>query len=103
MPKGYWIGNSKVRDMDGIWKYREANRKVMTRYDAKFIVMHGQHIVVEGTYLPTQTLVEFPSYQAAVDCYNDPEYTEAAKIRHAVAEGSMVIVEGYDGPQGMNL
>ena len=104
MPKGYWVGTSEVRDMDAIWKYRAANREVMTKYGAKFIVMHGQTIAVEGSaFLPTQTLVEFPSYQDAVDCYNSPEYKEAAKIRHAAAEGSMIIVEGYDGPQGLDL
>ena len=64
MPKGYWVGNSEVHDMDAIWKYRAANREVMTRYGAKFIVMHGQHIIVEDTYRPTQTLVEFPSYKS---------------------------------------
>lgn len=97
--KGYWIGNSLVHDMDGIWKYREANREAMNRYGAKFIVMHGQQDVVEGSLLPTWTVVEFPSYEDAVACYKDPDYTEAVKIRHAVAEGTMAIVEGYDGTQ----
>ena len=95
----YWIGNSTVHDMDGLWKYRDANREVMTRYGAKFIVMHGQQETPEGTARPTWTVVEFPSYQAAVDCYHDPEYQAAAKLRHAVADGEMSIVEGYDGPQ----
>ena len=98
MPKGYWIGDSGVRDMDGLWKYRDANRAVMNRYGGNFIVMHGTHENVEGEYRPTMTVVEFPSYQAAVDCYHDPEYEEAAKIRHSVAEGNMVIVEGFDMP-----
>lgn len=103
MPKGYWISNSDVFDMEGLMKYRAANREVMTKYGAQFLVMHGQQTVVEGEYRSKQTLVEFPSYQDAVDCFNSAEYTEAAKLRHAVAEGSMVIVEGYDGPQGLDL
>ena len=98
MPKGYWIGDSDVRDMDGLWRYRAANRSVMTRYGGKFIVVHGTHELVEGEYRPTMTVVEFPSYQAAVDCYHDPEYQEAAKIRHSVADGNQVIVEGFDMP-----
>lgn len=97
--KGYWIANSDVSDMDALWRYRDANREIMTQYGAKFIVMHGQQQVPEGNSRSMQTLVEFPSYQAAVDCYNHPDYQEAAEIRHKAAVGTQVIVEGYDGPQ----
>lgn len=97
--KGYWIGNSDISDLDGLQRYRDANRKVMTQFGAKFIVMHGQQQVPEGTSRSAQTLVEFPNYQAAVDCYNHPDYQKAAEIRHKVSVGSMVIVEGYSGRQ----
>jgi len=85
--------------MDGLYRYRDANRKVMTQFGAKFLVMHGEQQIVEGTMRTKQTLVEFPSYQAAVDCYNHPDYQKAAELRHKVAISSQVIVEGYDGPQ----
>jgi uncharacterized protein (DUF1330 family) len=99
--KGYWIGNTNVRDMDGLFRYRDANRETMNRYGAKFIIMHGQHQDVEEPERlhPTWTVVEFPSYADAVACYEDPTYHEAAKLRHAVSEGAMAIVEGYDGTQ----
>jgi uncharacterized protein (DUF1330 family) len=99
--KGYWIGNSDVHDMEGLWNYREANRKTMNSYGAKFIIMHGQyqHVEEPDKLYPTWTVVEFPSYADAVACYRDPVYEEAAKIRHAIAEGTMAIVEGYDGTQ----
>ena len=45
------------------------------------------------------TVVEFPSRQAAQDCYDDPEYRAAAELRYAAATGWAVIVEGYEGPQ----
>jgi uncharacterized protein (DUF1330 family) len=99
--KGYWIGNTIVRDMDGLFRYRDANRETMNRYGAKFIIMHGQHQDVEEPERlhPTWTVVEFPSYADAVACYEDPTYHEAAKLRHAVSEGAMAIVEGSDGTQ----
>jgi uncharacterized protein (DUF1330 family) len=100
MLKGYWIGDSTIADESGIARYREANRATMDRYGAKFIIVHGRHEVREGDYRPSITVVEFPSYQAALDCYNDPVYEEAAKIRHSVAEGNMIIVEGFDEPVG---
>jgi uncharacterized protein (DUF1330 family) len=97
--KGYWIANSDVSDMDGLMLYRDANREIMTRFGAKFIVMHGPQQVPEGTSRTKQTVVEFPSYQAALDCYNHPDYKKAAEIRHKAAVGSQVIVEGYSGRQ----
>ena len=42
---------------------------------------------------------EFPDYQSARDCYHDPEYEAAHKLRVGAADGDVVIVEGYDGPQ----
>lgn len=97
--KGYWIANNTINDMDGLYRYRDANRATMNRYGAKFIIMHGQQEIPEGTARENWTVVEFPSYQAALDCYNDPDYQAAAKIRHSVAEGNQSIVEGYDGTQ----
>ena len=98
--KAYWIGNTVVHDLQGLYAYRDANRETMNRYGAKFIVMHGQVEETEGeTGFPSWTIVEFPSFQAAVDCYHDPGYQEAKKIRMAVSEGTGVIVEAYDGTQ----
>lgn len=97
--KGYWVANNTIHDMEGLYRYRAANRATMTRYGAKFLTMQGQQDIVEGTAMPNWTIVEFPSYQAALDCYNDPDYQVAAKIRHSVADGNQSIVEGYDGPQ----
>ena len=42
-------------------------------------------------------VIEFPSYEAALACYDDPDYQAAKAIREGVAEGRLVIVEGYDG------
>jgi uncharacterized protein (DUF1330 family) len=103
MPKGYWIANTDVFDMEGLMKYRAANREVMTKYGAVFLVMHGQQRITEGTSRSKQTLVEFPSYADAVACHDSLEYQAAAKMRQAVSEGNLVVVEGYEGPQGMDL
>ncbi len=75
----------------------------MPRYGATFLVMHGPQTVVEPPYRTKQVVVEFPSYQAALDCFNTPAYSAAAQLRHALAAGAMVMVEGYDGPQGLDL
>jgi len=37
--------------------------------------------------------------QAAVDCYNSPEYTRLVGMRSPHSEGDIVVVEGYEGVQ----
>jgi uncharacterized protein (DUF1330 family) len=44
-------------------------------------------------------VLEFPSYEDAVACYESPEYAEAIAARDDGAELDLVIVGGYDGPQ----
>ena len=98
-PKAYWVGSSEVHDIAGLKRYRQLNRDVLASYGAKFIVLHGRTRMAEGESYPVQTIVEFPSYEAAIAAYDDPRYQAAAKFRHEASTGRMVIVEGYAGPQ----
>ena len=99
MAKGYWIGRVDIHSMEIMQRYRAANQAVLQRHGAKFLVAGGQQTMVEGTGRSRHTVLEFPSYDAALAAYNDPEYQEAVKLRHAAAEGEMVIVEGFDPPR----
>jgi uncharacterized protein (DUF1330 family) len=42
-------------------------------------------------------VIEFPSYQAALDCWNSPEYKKALAIRAPVTTADIVVIEGHDG------
>jgi uncharacterized protein (DUF1330 family) len=44
-------------------------------------------------------VLEFPSYQAALDCWNSPEYKAAKAKQQGGAEMDIIIIEGYDGAQ----
>ena len=44
-------------------------------------------------------MIEFPTYQAAVDCWHSPEYQEVLKLRQPISTADLVIIEGYEGPQ----
>ena len=44
-------------------------------------------------------MLEFPSYQAALDCYASPEYAAAKALREHAGECDLLIIGGYDGPQ----
>jgi uncharacterized protein (DUF1330 family) len=99
MSKGYWIARVDVTNPDGYKGYVAANAVAFKKYDAKFIVRGGTYEAVEGKARSRNVVIEFPSYQAAIDCWNSPEYKHAKSLRdgHAVAE--VLVIEGYDGPQ----
>lgn len=99
MPKGYWIVRVDVIDHEQFKKYAMANSGALKKYGARFLARVGQYTVPEGTTRSRNTIVEFPSYQAALDCWNSPEYQAALKLRLAASAIDLVIVEGYDGPQ----
>jgi len=54
---------------------------------------------VEGTSRSRNVVIEFPSYQAALDCYHSPEYQALIQVRAPAGTADIVIAKGYDGPQ----
>jgi uncharacterized protein (DUF1330 family) len=42
-------------------------------------------------------VVEFPSYQSALDCWESPGYQAAIPLRRAVSTADIIIIEGHDG------
>jgi uncharacterized protein (DUF1330 family) len=99
MSKGYWIARVDVTNPDAYKGYVAANAVAFKKYGAKFIVRAGTFEAVEGKARSRNIVIEFPSYQAALDCWSSPEYKHAKSLRdgHAVAE--VLVIEGYDGPQ----
>lgn len=97
MPKGYWIGRVDVDDIDAYMKYVEANAKPFAEYGARFLVRGGQFENPEGTARSRNVVIEFPSYQAALDCYQSDSYQAAKALRDPVSTGDIIIIEGYDG------
>jgi len=99
MAKGYIIADVDVHDSAAYQAYVAANKVPFAKYGARFLVRGGAKEVPEGTSRSRQVVIEFPSYQAARDCYNSPEYAAARALRLSAAEMTLVIAEGYDGLQ----
>jgi uncharacterized protein (DUF1330 family) len=99
MAKGYWIVRIDVTDADIYGRYIRANAEPLARFGAKFLVRGGRFESVEGEARARNVVIEFPSYQAALDCFRDAAYQAAKAIRDPVTEAEIVVVEGYDGPQ----
>lgn len=99
MPKGYWIVRADVTDPEQYQQYVRANAAAFEKYQARFLVRGGQFENPEGTAKSRNVVIEFPTYQMAIDCWHSSEYQTALKLRRPAADLDMVIIEGYEGIQ----
>jgi uncharacterized protein (DUF1330 family) len=99
MAKGYWIVRVDITDPEQYKKYIAANAKPLARYGARFLVRGAPFENVEGSSRARNAVIEFPSYQAARDCWHSPDYQEAIRLREPASTADLIIIEGYEGPQ----
>ncbi|MFC0201576.1 DUF1330 domain-containing protein [Paracoccus rhizosphaerae] len=97
MTKAYWIAHVTVDDPDAYEAYRRANAAPFAKHGARFLVRGGPQQVVEGEGRPRSVVIEFPSLQAARDCYASAGYQAAKALRDPVSAADVIIVEGWDG------
>lgn len=99
MAKGYWIGRVDVSSDEGYKPYAAANPAIFKKFGGRFVVRGGKFEAPEGSSRKRNVVIEFPSYQAALDCYNSPEYQANIKVRAPHSTADIIVIEGYDGPQ----
>ena len=96
MAKAYWIARVDVRDPETYKKYVETAKPAFVRHQAKFLARGGRTEVLEGKARARNVIIEFPSMEEALACYNSPEYTAARAIRQTVSDGEFVLVEAAE-------
>ena len=94
MAKAYWIARVTVSDPDQYKHYAEATPAAFTKYGARILARGGRYNQLEGDGRPRNVVIEFPSYDDAVACYNSPEYQAAKQKRKGAGTAEIVIVEG---------
>ena len=94
MPKGYWIAHVTVTDPDQYKIYAGATPDAFRKYGAVILARGGACQQMEGEGRPRNVVIEFPSLQAAIDCYNSPEYQAAKAHRAGAGIAEIVLVEG---------
>lgn len=99
MTKGYWVARVDVHDAENYKGYLQANATALKKYGARFLVRSGQFHCPEGGHRQRNVVIEFPSYQAAYDCWYSHEYQAAIAHRTPFSQGDFLIIEGYEGAQ----
>ena len=99
MAKGYWVVRVDITDQERYKLYMAANAAPFKAYGARFLVRSGRFENPEGSSRTRNVVLEFPAYEAGLECWKSPEYQAAIKLRQPVSTFDLVIIEGYDGPQ----
>ncbi|MDA1117653.1 MAG: DUF1330 domain-containing protein [Proteobacteria bacterium] len=92
----YWLARSKINDPVEYKKYTDRVPGILARHHGKVLARGGRFQIMEGPdKFQRFVVIEFPSFEQAVACFESSEYREAAAFRRAGAgEVENVIVEG---------
>lgn len=77
----YYINSYDIIDVEEFQKYPPKVRPLLMKYGAEVIASDTQAICLEGIARTMNAIIKFPSEEAALSCYNDPEYEPIKQIR----------------------
>jgi len=92
----YWVARAKVNDPDQYKQYTDLVPGILQKFGGKILARGGKFKILEGPETFRRfVVIEFPSFERAIACYESPEYLEAAAHRkkNGASELEIVIVE----------
>jgi uncharacterized protein (DUF1330 family) len=93
----YWVSRVHVTNPELYSKYAALAGPAIEKHGGVFLARGGKQVTLEGGEFERTVVARFPSLEAAVACYNSPEYSEARQYATGNAVRHMVAVEGIDG------
>ncbi|MEX0349526.1 MAG: DUF1330 domain-containing protein [Paracoccaceae bacterium] len=88
-----WIAHVTVTDAEAYGKYAELAGPALAKHGGEFIARAGRYVQLEGKERPRNVVARFPSVEAAVTCYNSPEYQAALEHARGASERELIVVE----------
>jgi uncharacterized protein (DUF1330 family) len=90
----FYIGTYDIVDPEQFKKYPPLVMALLPKYGGEILASDTQAFVVEGSGKTMNAIIRFPSKEAALGLYNDPDYQEAKRIRQASTTNiSMVLAQ----------
>ncbi|WP_210497446.1 DUF1330 domain-containing protein [Microvirga antarctica] len=99
MPKAYILAQVDAADHDAIAEYRTGAPVSVKRFGGQMLVRGGRTKSLEGREPRSRVVViEFPSYDKALEWYHSEEYARLRSIRTALCDGDLFLVEALENP-----
>ncbi len=94
----YWVARSAIKDPVEYKKYTDRVPGIIAKFGGKVLARGGRYEILEGPKkFHRFVVIEFPSLEQAVACYDSPEYQEAAAFRrNGAGEVELGIVEARE-------
>jgi uncharacterized protein (DUF1330 family) len=95
----YWLARAKVNDPVEYKKYTDRVPAILAKYGARVLARGGRYRTLEGPEKFNRFIVvEFPTLEQGVACFNSKEYQEAAAFRrrNQAGENELVMVEAVE-------
>lgn len=88
-----WIAHVTVTDAEAYGRYAELAGPAIAQHGGTFIARGGRFVQLEGKERPRNVVAQFPTVEAAVACYNSPEYQAALDHARGASERELMVVE----------
>src|SRR5689334_12591887 len=93
----YYLGSYDIVDADEFQRYPPIVLALLPKYGGEVLASDTAGLLVEGAMRTMNAIIRFPSKEAALGLYNDPDYQEAKRIRQRSTKNiSMVLVDEFD-------
>jgi len=87
------IRAGEIKDQDALEVYQKLWSPLATQYRAR-VITRAKYQTPEGPDFPRVLIIEFPNYDQAVACYQDPDYQQAMKFANRAFDREMTIIDG---------
>lgn len=97
MAKGYWVvAYRSISDLDKLAAYGKLASVAIAEAGGRVLVRGGQVTPREAGLNERTVLIEFPSYEAALDAYGTEAYQKALVALDGAVERDLRITQGVD-------
>lgn len=88
-----WIAHVTVTDAEAYGRYAELAGPAIADHGGVFVARGGRYVQLEGKERPRNVVAQFPSVEAAVECYQSDAYQEALSHARGASERELMVVE----------
>src|SRR6266481_1479964 len=94
----YWIARSRITDPATYKKYTDQVPAILNRYGGKVLARGGRYQIMAGPdTFQRFVVIEFPTFEQGVACFESPEYQAAAAFRrNGAGEVETFVVDAGD-------
>jgi uncharacterized protein (DUF1330 family) len=91
----YLMGEIDVKNPAAYDDYRKQVLATVQKYGGRFLVRGGRAEALEGAPAAKRlVLLEFPSYEKALEWYRSADYAPLIKLRQSASQGRLLLLEG---------